>query len=67
MPLLSAGHPLATRREIRFADIADEPFVALPRSAGPLREFWLADDQRAGRPAIVAAEVTSADPGRVAG
>jgi DNA-binding transcriptional LysR family regulator len=58
---LSARHPLAGRQEIKFADIAGEPFVALPRSAGPLREFWLAADQRAGRPAVVAAEVTSAD------
>jgi DNA-binding transcriptional LysR family regulator len=59
--VLSAGHPLAGRREITFADIAGEPFIALPASAGPLREFWLAAGQRAGRPAVVAAEVTSAD------
>jgi len=58
---LSTGHRLAGRREIKFADIASEPFAALPRTAGPLREFWLATDQRAGRPAIIAAEVTSAD------
>jgi DNA-binding transcriptional LysR family regulator len=59
--VLSAGHPLAGRPEITFAEIADEPFVALPRTAGPLREFWLATDHRAGRPAVIAAEVTSAD------
>jgi DNA-binding transcriptional LysR family regulator len=58
---LSAGHPLAGRQEVKFADIAGEPFAALPCAAGPLREFWLATDQRAGRPAVVAAEVTSAD------
>src|SRR5215468_9953797 len=58
---LSAAHPLARRREITFAEIAGEPFVALPRAAGPLREFWLATDCRAGRPAVIAAEVTSAD------
>ena len=58
---ISAGHRLAGRREITFADIAGEPFVALPRAAGPLREFWLATDQRAGQPVVVAAEVTSAD------
>ena len=58
---LSAGHPLAGRREITFAEIADEPFVALPLAAGQLREFWLATDQRGGRPPIIAAEVTSAD------
>src|SRR5262249_3111563 len=58
---VSAGHRLAGRRELTFADIAGEPFVALPRTAGPLREFWLATDQRAGQPVVVAAEVTSAD------
>src|SRR5262249_28785033 len=58
---LSAGHPLARRREITFAEIADEPFAALPRAAGPLRGFWLAPDQRAGRPAVIAGEVASAD------
>src|SRR5215472_12044100 len=59
--VLSAGHPLAGRRAVTFAEIAGEPFVALPRTAGPLRDFWLATDRRAGRPAIIAAEVTSTD------
>lgn len=58
---LSARHPLADRPEVRFADIAGEPFVALPPAAGPLRDFWLATGQRAGRRPTVAAEVTSAD------
>ncbi|MEU7899145.1 LysR family transcriptional regulator [Nonomuraea sp. NPDC049152] len=50
------GHPLAGREEIAFAELADEPLVALPVAAGPLREFWL------GRPdAIVGAEASSAD------
>ncbi|MEJ2867066.1 LysR family transcriptional regulator [Actinomycetospora sp. OC33-EN08] len=38
---LPADHPLAARPTLAPADLADEPFVALPRSAGPLREFWL--------------------------
>jgi DNA-binding transcriptional LysR family regulator len=59
--VLSAGHRLAGRPEVRFAEIAGEPFAALPAAAGPLREFWLAADQRGGRPATIAAEVTSAD------
>jgi DNA-binding transcriptional LysR family regulator len=59
--VLSASHPLARRREITFAEIVGEPFVALPLAAGPLREFWLAADQRAGQPAVIAAEVSSAD------
>jgi DNA-binding transcriptional LysR family regulator len=44
---LARGHYLAVRSEIDFADLADQPFVALPRSAGALREFWLAMDARA--------------------
>jgi DNA-binding transcriptional LysR family regulator len=34
---LSARHPLAGRREITFADIADEPFAALPALPAPAR------------------------------
>jgi DNA-binding transcriptional LysR family regulator len=58
---LSTKHPLADRTAVSFADIADEAFLALPESAGPLRDFWIATDQRGGRPAKLAAEVTSAD------
>ena len=57
---LPAGHPLAARSSVRFADIADEPFVALPASAGPMRDFWLALDQRTSPPSI-AGEATTAD------
>jgi DNA-binding transcriptional LysR family regulator len=57
---LPVGHRLAERPEIPFAELADEPFIALPASAGPLREFWLATAQRE-RPATVAAEVATAD------
>ena len=38
------SHPLASRDVIDFADLLDEPFLALPRSAGPLRDYWLAVD-----------------------
>jgi DNA-binding transcriptional LysR family regulator len=58
---LSSRHPLAHRRSVAFADIRDEAFVALPKSAGQLREFWLASAERNGDSANVAAEVTSAD------
>jgi DNA-binding transcriptional LysR family regulator len=58
---LSAKHPLAARSSVSFLAIADEPLLALPESAGPLRDFWLANDQRGGQPARIAAEVTSAD------
>ncbi|MBV9598779.1 MAG: LysR family transcriptional regulator [Chloroflexi bacterium] len=59
---LGRGHWLATQEEIDFADFADEPFIALPRSAGALRDFWLAMDARAdGRPARIAAEAATAE------
>jgi DNA-binding transcriptional LysR family regulator len=58
---ISSRHPLAGRRAIEFTEVINEPFAALPASAGPLRDFWLAADQRAGKPPRVAAEVTSAD------
>ncbi|MFI7067871.1 LysR family transcriptional regulator [Kribbella sp. NPDC050124] len=57
---LPAGHPLADRDEIPFADLVDEPFVALPAAAGPLRDFWLGMDARTTPPTI-AAEATAAD------
>jgi hypothetical protein len=59
---VSTRHPLAGRHTVDFSEIIDEPYAALPTSAGPLRDFWLAADQRAGKPACVAAEAASADP-----
>jgi DNA-binding transcriptional LysR family regulator len=58
---LSTKHPLAGRSSVTFAEIADEPLLALPESTGPLRHFWLANDLRGGQPARIAAEVTAAD------
>ena len=58
---LRESHPLAGRDEIDFSDLLDEPFLALPSSAGPLRDFWLGLDHREGRPPRIAAEVRTAD------
>jgi hypothetical protein len=58
---LPAGHPLGARPVVEFADLLDEPFLALPASSGPLRGFWLATDARDGRPAVVGAEVASTE------
>ncbi|MEU0025489.1 LysR family transcriptional regulator [Streptomyces sp. NPDC006335] len=58
---LPDSHPLAARAEIDFADLADEPFLALPPSAGPLRDFWLALDERSGRPPRVGAEIAGTE------
>ncbi len=58
---ISARHPLAGRAAVEFTEIIDEPMVALPASAGPLRDFWLAASERGDRPPHVAAEVATAD------
>jgi DNA-binding transcriptional LysR family regulator len=44
---------------VDFGDLVDEPFLALPPGAGPLREYWLATDARDGRPPVIGAEVSS--------
>jgi DNA-binding transcriptional LysR family regulator len=58
---LPAGHRLAANDRVPFGDLLDEPFIALPASAGPLRDFWLATDHRAGRPVTIGAVVLTAD------
>ncbi|MGW4271489.1 LysR family transcriptional regulator [Streptomyces seoulensis] len=58
---LADTHPLAARAEIDFADLAAEPFLALPRSAGALRDHWLALDARGGAEPVIGAEVASTE------
>ncbi|MBR7837457.1 LysR family transcriptional regulator [Actinospica durhamensis] len=58
---LPLGHPLATRDTVKLADLLDEPFLALPESAGPLRAYWLALDERAERPPRIGAVVHNPD------
>ncbi|MFI9559191.1 LysR family transcriptional regulator [Nonomuraea endophytica] len=57
---LPARHRLAGRATVTLAELADEPFVALPASAGPMRAFWLATAER-DRPPVVGAEVETAE------
>ena len=54
-------HRLCDRSSVDFDDLMEEPFLALPESAGPLRDYWLAADHRQGRTPIIGAEITSAD------
>ena len=54
-------HRLADREVIDFAELLDEPFLALPAGAGPLRDYWLALDARDGRPPRIGAEIASTD------
>ncbi|RZS45220.1 LysR family transcriptional regulator [Herbihabitans rhizosphaerae] len=58
---LPATHPLARKEIVDFADLLDEPFLALPSSAGPLRDYWLALDARGGRPSVIGGEISSPD------
>ena len=58
---LRAEHPLAGRREIEFAALLDEPFLALPEDAGSPRDFWLAVEHRDGRPPRIGGIVTNAE------
>ncbi|MEX5634041.1 LysR family transcriptional regulator [Parafrankia sp. FMc2] len=57
-PLLVAlpdDHPLAARPELHLADLADladQPFLALPEDAGDLRDFWLLTALRPTPPRI---------------
>ncbi len=54
-------HPLAARDSIRFAELLDQSFIAMPQQAGPLRDFWLAIPQRNGQPAKIAATAHNAE------
>jgi DNA-binding transcriptional LysR family regulator len=58
---LRDDHRLAGRDEVAFEELIEEPFLALPVSAGPLRAHWLANDQRDGRPARIGAVVSNAE------
>ena len=57
---LPDDHRLAGRTEIAFGEVRDERWIALPAAAGPVRDYWLAAEERT-QPAIVALEATSAD------
>lgn len=64
---LPQGHPLAARAAaasegaVDFTDLLDEPFLALPSEAGPLRDYWLALDARDARAPRIGGVVGSAE------
>jgi DNA-binding transcriptional LysR family regulator len=58
---LPTAHPLAQRKALHMAQLLDEPFIALPEDAGPLRDYWLALDARNGSPARIGAVAASPD------
>jgi DNA-binding transcriptional LysR family regulator len=58
---LPRSHRLAGRRSVRLAELLDEPFLALPESAGPLRDHFLALPERGGRPVTIAAIINDTE------
>jgi len=58
---LRAEHSLAGRREIEFAELLNEPFLALPEDAGSPRDYWLAVEHRDGRAPRIGGIVTNAE------
>ncbi len=61
MVAMPPGHRLSGRDEVDFADLLDEPFLALPAASGVLRDHWLAIEHRGGRPVRIGAEVASTE------
>jgi DNA-binding transcriptional LysR family regulator len=58
---LPADHPLAAREHIDISDLLNEPFLALPTASGPLRDYWLATEERRGHPVRIGAEISSTE------
>jgi DNA-binding transcriptional LysR family regulator len=58
---MSEHHRLAGHDSLDFGELLDEPFLALPESAGSLRDYWLALDSRGGHPPVIGAVITSPD------
>ncbi|MFD8612310.1 LysR family transcriptional regulator [Streptomyces sp. NPDC059631] len=58
---LPAGHRLAPRAEVPFSELYDEPFVATPEASGWWREYWLATEEREGRPVRIGAVAHNPD------
>ncbi|MHC5797121.1 LysR family transcriptional regulator [Lacisediminihabitans sp. FW035] len=56
---LPRDHPLAERATLRIDELLDEPIVVAPESAGHWRDYWMAADARAGKPAVIAAEAAT--------
>nr|WP_018505632.1 LysR family transcriptional regulator [Parafrankia discariae] len=57
---LAPRHRLAGLLTVPFADLVDEPFIALPRTAGAQRDFWLGAAARQS-PAVIVAEAETAE------
>lgn len=52
---LPTAHPMASRDQIAFRKLWDEPFVAARPETGWWRDYWLATDERDGHPVRIGA------------
>lgn len=59
--VLPSTHPLAAQDVVDFRDLWDESFVAAPAETGWWRDYWLATDEREGRPVRVGATTDQPD------
>jgi DNA-binding transcriptional LysR family regulator len=57
---MPADHPLADKPQLTIDDVLDEPVIA-PRGPAAWRDWWLAAEQRAGRPPLIGAMVGTPD------
>lgn len=57
---LPTGHPLSGRKKVALEQILDEPIVAAPGSS-IWRDYWIAKDFRAGRPAKIGFEAATVE------
>ena len=55
------GHRLTEQETVAVTDLLDEPFLALPESAGVLRDYWLGLEHRGGRAIRIGGVVTTAE------
>lgn len=58
---LASGHRFAHRDRLDLTELLDEPFLALPATDSPMRDFWLATEHRGGRAPVIAAEISDTE------
>jgi DNA-binding transcriptional LysR family regulator len=57
--IMASDHCLAKEACLRFDRLMAEPFIVGPKATGVWRDFWLASEQRASRPARLGPEVNT--------